>query len=801
MLKTTIINLSFLMLLSWCTEIYAQSAASPDFSFKDQTKELLSNPNFKGHLIMGVADLDNDQLDDIIRFSNGRSLEIQMQNNSRLFNQLYRSVVSSNEQFMVCVADVDRNGFNDVLFGENTEGVKLLKFNTQGQSEPIENLEEGIFYVQGTNFVDINNDGWIDIFACDDEGVNKVWINDQQGGFVPNTTLVNLEVYSPAEMNAGNYSSLWTDFDNDGDLDLYISKCYVSPTGPDDVRLINQLFVNEGQQGFQERANEFGLDDSAQSWTSDFQDIDNDGDLDCFIVNHYGECRLLENDGTGHYTDITAQSGLNITENHFQLIMRDFDNDGWIDLMVAGAVSFEVYYNLGNKTFVPVSELFEDYDLGTFAIGDLNHDGYTDIYSGSSNPSEGDVLWINQKEENNNSISISLEGTTSNINAIGSRIEVYGEWGVQVREVRSGESYGIMNSLTQTLGLGSSVIVDSLIIRWPSGIIEKFDEIDANQHIHAVEGDCLFAGKNISPEGALEFCEGEEVVLKAPKGETYLWSTGDETNEITVQESGIYTVEVSNKFGCTNTSNPIEVIVNPDETPTIEFIGDTIFCRGGALILNAANGTDYTWSTGSTAELIIVRASGQFTLTNAGLCEDFTSDPVNVFVLDPQITEASGDTISAPGMVTLRAIGQNPHWYDSQGTLLGTGSELTTSITNSTTYWVEDVVEMEGVRCVSPRVEVNAVLLTSLPQPIVEGDIKVYPNPVIDALFIDAKQSSENIHRIEIMDASGKALEIIKDPKKSNVLHLESFTSGIYFLKIYTDENQYIDTFIKLKTN
>ena len=79
---------------------------------------------------------------------------------------------------------------------------------------------------------------------------------------------------------------MFTDFDNDGDIDLFIAKCRQFINDPYDPRRVNQLWVNDGNGNFTEEANERGLVFYEQSWTVDFADIDNDGDFDCLITNH-----------------------------------------------------------------------------------------------------------------------------------------------------------------------------------------------------------------------------------------------------------------------------------------------------------------------------------------------------------------------------------------------------------------------------------------------------------------------------------------------------------------------------------
>jgi ASPIC and UnbV/FG-GAP-like repeat len=240
-----------------------------------------------------------------------------------------------------------------------------------------------------------------------------------------------------------------------------------------------------------------GLADSSQTWVTEFQDIDNDGDMDAFIANHHSPSRLMLNDGTGHFTDITAASGLlgNTPDGILQALMRDFDNDGYVDLIVSGMMGAKYFKNNGNRTFTALSlPLLNTADnlnpLRSFAIGDLNHDGFQDIYASYyyGNP-DPDQLWLNGKNTNH-FLAINLTGTQSNRSAVGARITIKSGNQTQIREVRAGESYGISNSLTQYVGLGNNTTIDNIEVRWPSGQRTTIQNPTADQFLNITEPLC-----------------------------------------------------------------------------------------------------------------------------------------------------------------------------------------------------------------------------------------------------------------------------------------------------------------------
>jgi hypothetical protein len=667
-------------------------------SFTNQNASL-SNSGFHSGVAIGVADMNGDGLDDIVRLGQARVLNIEYQtpNGGAFVNFLHGSISNSN-QWSLCIADVDNDGFNDIFSGGSYDGAKIIRANATGTAYTVSVLPGPNLFVQGSNFADINQDGFADVFACHDDAESRIWANNGDGTFSQADEWIDMATVPPSD-NSGNYGSVWTDFDNDGDLDLYIAKCRQGVNNPNDPRRINALFVNDGNNNFTEAAGDYGLKIGAQSWTADFGDIDNDGDMDCFITNHDVASQLLENDGSGHFTDITSSSGLAIGGLAIQGVFRDFDNDGFVDVLVAGTQQY-LYRNNGNKTFSLVPNPFNANQMESYAIGDLNHDGFLDIYGGYANiyttPSNiDDVLWMNTANDNN-WLAVNLVGTISNRNAIGARLELYGPWGLQIREVRAGESYGIMNSYTQHFGLGTHETIDSLIVKWPNGLIETFQPQEANQFITVIENNCIAPVATITPDGPTTICSGEEVTLSAPEGFFYHWSNDEITQSVTITEAGIYNVTISDAGGCFGISTGVQIVVDPQEIPSIAIEGDTIFCAGGSVTLTSSEAAAYAWPNGENTQSITVSESGIYAVTIQGLCGPFTSTGVvvDVYEIDAPAATADPDTITAPASVLLSATGANPQWYDQPegGNLLGTGNTFQTpELSETTTFYVEDL--------------------------------------------------------------------------------------------------------------
>lgn len=466
-------------------------------TFSDASSDL-TNSTLKSGVAMAITDMNGDGLDDIIRLDVGTNLEIEYQQADGSFSRSDLGTVD--QPWAITIADVDENGMNDILVGGFEDGLKLLKANDSGSAFGLDLLDGPTIFLQNANFADINNDGHIDYFGCHDNGLSNPYENDGNGILSYNLDLIDTSS-TVASDNSGNYGSIWIDYDNDGDQDFYISKCRQGVDDPMDGRRLNLLFQNDGNNNFTDVAEAAGLRPMTQTWSTNFEDIDNDGDLDAVMVNHFSNHQIFENNGDGTFTDITASSGI-VTELEqvgfgIQVMMEDFDNDGFIDFfLTTNNGDHKMFLNDGDNTFTAVSNPFTTNGprVQSAATGDLNNDGFIDLITGYAtsfnNPSatENDQLFINNGNTNNWSKLI-LEGVQSNLNGIGARVEIYGAWGMQIREVRSGESYGTQNSLTTHFGIGDETTIDQIIVRWPSGIVDLIESPDSNTTLNLREGD------------------------------------------------------------------------------------------------------------------------------------------------------------------------------------------------------------------------------------------------------------------------------------------------------------------------
>ncbi|MDA9342015.1 FG-GAP-like repeat-containing protein [Flavobacteriaceae bacterium] len=521
-----------LLLLSFTIFSLTNLIAQPSFTNRN---DLIDN-NYNGYTSITV-DMNGDYTDDFVRVSeNGVGIDYQQADGT--FESVFISmIIQWVPDWSAAAADIDGNGYTDLLLG-NGQRASFLFANEDG-TDFTEVFEDLYIFSQRTNIVDIDNDGDLDAFVCHDVDGNHNYRNDGNQNMVLDFNLIET-------LNlAGNYASLWVDYDNDGDTDMHLTKCRQGST-PGDPERTNAMYRNNGDGTYTEVAAAINLDDNEQSWATVWQDFDNDGDFDAFCVNHSDANRFYENDGTGVFTDIIVSTGINPTdlgawENHG----ADFDNDGYVDIF--SEMARELYMNNGDMTFTGYDLPFDE-----GAVGDFNGDGYLDVGRA------GD-LWMNDGGTNN-WVKFALVGVESNLHGIGARITINGDWGTQIREVRSGTGYSHMSTLIAHFGLGTSTEIESVLIEWPSGTVDLIENVDINtQHVF-IEGENVLGTSDFALNGislypnptsaminfSLKNMEGTPVRIIDVNGRTVLKTSISSDNSINIETltNGVYFVQL-----------------------------------------------------------------------------------------------------------------------------------------------------------------------------------------------------------------------------------------------------------------
>jgi hypothetical protein len=386
----------------------------------------------------------------------------------------------------ISVADFDNDGKVDVMIGNYNAALILYK-NT------------GTAFTDYTTTAGINFTGWggsINWFDYNIDGkVDAVFAND---GIPPHYNYLfrndNLLSFTNVAYSSGLSDSNSTlclasaDYDNDGDLDLFCGNQTVIGTV-----YTSWLYRNNGNGTFTDVTAASGLTCPFYTWGAEWGDYNNDGWMDIFTGNTNGLILLYKNNGDGTFTEVAASVGINDQGQTYSGGWADIDNDGDLDLYLAKAQNYadKMYRNDG-ATFTDVGTQVGMGDLrhsSCISWGDYNNDGWMDLYL-NNNGSEN-RLYKNNGGSNNKWVQFKLIGVISNKSAIGSRVTIKTGALTQIREVEGGSGGKGQNSLPVEFGIGAANIIDSVIIRWQNGLIQRFANVNPNYIYSIIEGQPL----------------------------------------------------------------------------------------------------------------------------------------------------------------------------------------------------------------------------------------------------------------------------------------------------------------------
>ncbi len=358
-------------------------------------------------------------------------------------------------------------------------------------------------------WADYTGDGYLDLVVTHPCGFigpcHPNWLFNSNG----DGTFTEVTTSDVTDDLAAYTVSSWSDYDGDGDQDLFIGSGEVGFLSKDHI-YINQL-IPTGTASLVREENGvlFGDFRDGQNWN--WIDYDNDGDLDGFVTNYFNTKPndFYRNDGNGTFVQLTDSdlggAGM-VSDNSAWLtnLWGDFDNDGDLDAFVVSDGGLDRYYvNNGDGTFDSVSDAMTiPGPTRGASAGDYDNDGDLDLYVNSSGQS---TKGLYQNDGNSNHwINLSLKGTASNASAIGTKVRIRamidGNPVWQMREVSAQSSFCGSNSLRVHFGLGDATTVDSLLIEWPSGLTELCTGLSSDQFYDYEEGDCIVVSNYPLPD-------------------------------------------------------------------------------------------------------------------------------------------------------------------------------------------------------------------------------------------------------------------------------------------------------------
>lgn len=389
-------------------------------------------------------------------------------------------------------ADYDGDGDPDV-FVANRSGNNNALYRNEGGGTFVRITAGDISNDGGdsniSSWLDIENDGDLDLFVINFNQANFLYLNDGLGNFTKIDTGIIVTTSSFSICGA------WGDYNTDGLLDLFIGNGGSQP---------NLLFENQGGGAFTKIQTGAIVNDVASATGCSWGDYNNDGYLDLFVANFLGANNALyRNEGPPGFTFSAVTTGdiVNDGGNSVGSAWGDVDRDGDLDLFVGndGADNF-LYLNDGSPdygfTAVTSGDVVNDAGA-TFGVSmaDLDGDGDLDLYA-ANRSNQNNFLYLNDGNANH-WVGVRCVGNAPNITAIGARVRVQAMIGGvptwQTQEITAQSGYNSQNSLDAEFGLEDATQVDSLEIRWPSGAVSVFTAIPVDR-LHTVTESGVITG-------------------------------------------------------------------------------------------------------------------------------------------------------------------------------------------------------------------------------------------------------------------------------------------------------------------
>ena len=352
-------------------------------------------------------------------------------------------------------------------------------------------------------WADYDNDGLLDLYVTNN--AHSIFCNGQSNKLFRNKgdgTFDDITETAGVGEKGNSMGVAWCDYDNDGDQDFCVLN-FASPYLDDPEGNPSVLYQNNNGI-FTDGASLSGIEHNDGGHGVAWGDYDNDGDMDLYISNNSallslspqrfssGKNVLYRHNNDGTFTDVTDAAGVGSTLTSTEVTWVDYDNDGDLDLHVVnggiqGNQSSILYENNGDGTFQNVASTVGIQNTGPgegATWGDYDNDGDLDLYVVNYNQSN--KLYRNNGDSNH-WIIIKPVGTTSNRAGIGARIEVTTGTSTQIREVDGGSGFCSQDSLWVHFGLGSNERIDTLKIKWPGGKVQTLSNITTDQILPITE--------------------------------------------------------------------------------------------------------------------------------------------------------------------------------------------------------------------------------------------------------------------------------------------------------------------------
>ncbi len=754
---------------------------------------------------MSFYDFNQDGWDDLTIPARNDSVTFYVNNNGT-YNQISSYLYSIGNMRQIIWVDYDNNGILDLCASYSDFGVRLYQndgnfnFTDVTSSSGISTTPSGTY---GISFADSDNDGDLDLYVCNYEALNYV------AGAIPNQFYENLgngtfnEIASLAGIDNGLSTSFigsWFDYNNDNKIDLHLIN--------DRFPFKDALYKNNGNNIFTDEANTFGIENNGHNpMNSSISDYNNDGNEDIFITDIANgnivngvplDYKLFKRQSGTSFTNVAPAMGLDTNLYAWGAVWVDYDNDGFEDLYVATSyidtinnttASSLLFHNDAGLNFTLMNDsIFGNIVKSSYCPvkGDINNDGFYDIVV-LNDAAPSNVL-LNSGGNGKNFIKIIPVGTISNKMAIGAKVKVYAGGINQLQTVFCGSGFCAQNSQQMIFGLDEATSIDSLEIIFPSGIIAKQYDLDANEK-YIIPEQATIVVDIISNVDTLILCQGDSISIGSTGFTDYLWNTGSTNPVITVSSPGTF------QYQATSVGNDSIIQSNSltllfESTPIYqELIMDPICGIGNygeiEIVFNNPADTNNTilWPDGSNGLYLdsIVPGTYTYTITSQNSCiytHSYTvSEPISFNTVC--ITHPATD--SELGSAEFFTWGGVPPFN-----FIMNGNSVGATIQNLIPGEYE-VIITDAVGCIDTLAFIINDEITTGTDELSVDDYKIYQ--ANEQLYICSENGNIQPSSVSVLNMSGK--KVLDNEWNQKDMHCIYWTcelpTGIYQVKIEGD--------------
>jgi len=550
-------------------------------------------------------DFNEDGWDDLTICVAGSPTRVYLNNQGTFI--LFKLFPNMTESKQPIWFDYDNDGYNDLLIVRRDNPHQLYKNIANTDFQDVSNIlnipfdNTVFFFGSASSFGgavgDPNRDGYLDIsisnYGIYNGSANTFVWNENGNDFYSDS------VNSFTEYQRNSFQSVWVDFDFDGYQELFIINDFYQGN---EFYKLNELGV------YTESSELYGLNYPLSSMSNSWCDFDNDGDLDLYISNSPETCtptcgptegNVFLINQNGQYANQAANFGLNLDKWSWGALWIDVDNNGFSDLIVhERSLNPNLPFAFGEHMFLNTDGQFTQstnsglenitYPYFTSTKGDYNNDGKYDIFL-SPEMNYPFKLLSNISNTSFNFLKFRLEGLVGNRNGFGTTYRIFAGSETYTGQLLSTESYLCQNSQNVIQGIGTHAVVDSMEVHWLSGVVDKYYSLAVNQPNIFREGETrlgIVANRNYLCSNM-----GDSILLSTSDWQNVIWENGSHELNRWVSEPGTYTALVNNGFGRFLTF-AIEIVLESSPVITEEVIHPNCFdLNNGSINILAEGGS------------------------------------------------------------------------------------------------------------------------------------------------------------------------------------------------------------------